>query len=76
MRGKLTVWETEIIKLSITGRNNREIADALGIGAATVKYHKAGIYRKCGGNTPVDILRYGLVLGVIRPEDLGGTECS
>jgi DNA-binding NarL/FixJ family response regulator len=74
MRGKLTLRETEIIKLSITRKNNREIAGALGISTATVKFHKAGIYRKCGGNTPVDILRYGLAQGIILPEDIGGTE--
>jgi DNA-binding NarL/FixJ family response regulator len=74
MRGKLTLREIEIIKLSITRKNNREIAGTLGISVATVKFHKAGIYRKCGGNTPVDILRYGLAQGVILPEDIGGTE--
>jgi two-component system response regulator NreC len=70
MKGNLTMRETEIIKLSITGRNNREIADMLGIRSSTVKSHKASIYRKCGGNTPVDILRYGLKEGIIRLEDL------
>jgi DNA-binding NarL/FixJ family response regulator len=70
MGGTLTAREREIVKLSVTGRNNRERGEALGIRAATVKYHKAGIYRKCGGDTPVDILRYGLSLGVIRTEDL------
>jgi DNA-binding NarL/FixJ family response regulator len=74
MTGKLTLREIEIIKLAVTRRKNREIADALGISVATVKFHKARIYRKCGGNTPVDILRYGLVQGVIRPEDIGGAE--
>jgi DNA-binding NarL/FixJ family response regulator len=74
MRRKLTLREIEIIKLAVTRRKNREIADTLGISVATVKFHKAHIYRKCGGNTPIDILRYGLVQGVIRPEDIGGTE--
>jgi DNA-binding NarL/FixJ family response regulator len=74
MRGKLTLREIEIIKLSITRKNNREIAGTLGISVATVKFHKASIYRKCGGNTPVDILRYGLAQGVILPEDIGGAE--
>jgi DNA-binding NarL/FixJ family response regulator len=74
MTGKLTLREIEIIKLSVTKKNNREIAGVLGISVATVKYHKASIYRKCGGNTPVDILRYGLAQGVIRPEDIGGAE--
>jgi DNA-binding NarL/FixJ family response regulator len=70
LKGKLTVREIEIIKLSVTGRNNRSIADVLGISIPTVKLHKVNIYRKCGGNTPVDLLRYGLMQGVIRLEDL------
>jgi two-component system nitrate/nitrite response regulator NarL len=74
MKGKLTLREIEIVKLAVTKKNNREIADTLGISIATVKFHKAHIYRKCGGNTPVDILRYGLAQGVIRPEDIGGAE--
>jgi two-component system invasion response regulator UvrY len=71
LTGKLTMREIEIIKLSISGRNNQAIADLLGVSVPTVKLHKVNIYRKCGGNTPVDILRYGLIQGVIRLEDLG-----
>jgi DNA-binding NarL/FixJ family response regulator len=74
MAGKPTLRESEIIKLSITGRSNREMANILGIRTPTVKFHKASIYRKCGGNTPMDILRYGLKKGIIRPEDIGGAE--
>jgi DNA-binding NarL/FixJ family response regulator len=70
IKGKLTMRETEIVKLSITGKNNREIGDMLGISPSTVKSHKASIYRKCGGNTPIDILRYGLTEGIIRLDDL------
>jgi two-component system sensor histidine kinase EvgS/two-component system response regulator EvgA len=72
MTGKLTMRETEIIKLSVTEKKNREIAERLGICVSTVKSHKSRIYRKCGGNTPMDILRYGLREGIIRPEDIGG----
>jgi DNA-binding NarL/FixJ family response regulator len=72
MKGRLTMREIEIIKLSITGQNNRAIANMLGIRISTLKTHKASIYRKCGGNTSMDILRYGLKEGVIRPEDIGG----
>jgi DNA-binding NarL/FixJ family response regulator len=71
MTRKLTMREIEVIKLSVSGRKNREIAEVLGITVPTVKMHKVQIYRKCGGNTPVDMLRYGLREGVIRPEDLG-----
>jgi DNA-binding NarL/FixJ family response regulator len=71
MRGKLTMRETEVAKLCAVGWKNREIAKMLGISVATVKLHKVNIYRKCGGNTLVDILRYALTQGLIRPEDLG-----
>jgi DNA-binding NarL/FixJ family response regulator len=74
VNGNLSIREIEIIKLCIARQKNREIADMLGICVSTVKTHKAKIYRKCGGNTPVDILRYGLIQGVICPEDLGMRE--
>jgi two-component system secretion response regulator SsrB len=67
---KLTKRENEIIKLSIDGKRNKEIADVLSISVATVKFHKGNIYRKCGGNKPVDILRNGMRMGVLNPEDL------
>jgi DNA-binding NarL/FixJ family response regulator len=72
MNGKLTMREIEIIKLSVTRQNNQAIAEVLGISVPTVKRHKVNVYRKCGGNTPVDLLRYGLMQGVICLEDLGG----
>jgi DNA-binding NarL/FixJ family response regulator len=70
MNGKLTPRERQIVKLSAAGQSNREMADTLGIRLFTVKLHKANIYRKCAGNTPVDILRFGLRQGIICPEDL------
>jgi DNA-binding NarL/FixJ family response regulator len=66
----LTRRETEVAKLSITGRSRREIAAVLGVKPSTVKMHKLNIYRKCGGNRLVDMLRYGLRNGVIGLEDL------
>jgi hypothetical protein len=32
--------------------------------------HKKNIYRKCGGNTAFDILRNGLIRGVLSADDL------
>jgi DNA-binding NarL/FixJ family response regulator len=69
--GELTIREIEVIKLCVSGRNNKAIAETLGIRFHTVKAHKLHIYRKCGGNTLIDILRYGLQQGIISPEDLG-----
>jgi DNA-binding NarL/FixJ family response regulator len=74
MDGKLTPRERQIVKLSAAGQSNREMAGALGIRLSTVKLHKANIYRKCGGSTAVDILRYGLSRGIICAEDLKNQE--
>jgi DNA-binding NarL/FixJ family response regulator len=68
--GELTLREIETARLCADGKTTKEIAATLGIKASTVKAHKLHIYRKCGGNTPVDILRYGLMQGFISPEDL------
>lgn len=66
---ELTRSEIEIIKLSVEGKTNQQIGDTLSLSLHTVKFHKANIYRKCGGNTPVDILRNGLMRGIIHSED-------
>ena len=66
---ELTRREIEVIKLTITGKTNEQIGDALGLTVHTVRFHKGNIYRKCGGNTPVDILRNGLIKGIIHQDD-------
>ena len=66
---ELTLREIEIIKLSVEGKSNRQIGDALSVSVHTIKFHKANIYRKCGGNTPVDILRNGVIRGIINKAD-------
>jgi DNA-binding NarL/FixJ family response regulator len=66
---KLTRREIEIIKLTVSGKSNKEIGGILSLSFHTVRFHKAGIYRKCGGSTPVDILRNGLIRGIISPCD-------
>ena len=66
---ELTSREIEIIKLSAAGQTNRQIGEALSMSLHTVKFHRANIYRKCGGNRPVDILRNGLIQGIISSDD-------
>ena len=67
--GELTRREIEIVRMSAAGKTNKEIGGALSVSVHTVKFHKANIYRKCGGNTPVDILCNGLKRGILIPED-------
>lgn len=45
---KFTERETQVLQLLVAGRPNREIADALGIDAATVKAHVGRLMRKMG----------------------------
>jgi DNA-binding NarL/FixJ family response regulator len=45
---KFTEREAQVLKLLIAGRPNREIAEALGIDAATVKAHVGRLMRKVG----------------------------
>lgn len=45
---KITERESQVLQLLVAGRPNREIADALGIDAATVKAHVGRLMRKMG----------------------------
>jgi DNA-binding NarL/FixJ family response regulator len=68
--GKLKRREKEIIKLCIDEIHNKEIARRLGVSLSLVKHYKDMLYKRCGGNTPVDILKFGMLRGIIGPEDL------
>ena len=45
---KFTERESQVLKLLVTGQPNRDIAEALGIDAATVKAHVGRLMRKVG----------------------------
>ncbi|HEU4635586.1 MAG TPA: response regulator transcription factor [Edaphobacter sp.] len=45
---RFTERETQVLELLVAGRPNREIAEALGIDAATVKAHVGRLMRKMG----------------------------
>jgi DNA-binding NarL/FixJ family response regulator len=45
---KFTERETQVLQLLVAGRPNRDIAEALGIDAATVKAHVGRLMRKVG----------------------------
>jgi DNA-binding CsgD family transcriptional regulator len=56
--------------MSAMGKTNKQIGNSLSLSVHTVKYHKANIYRKYGGNSIVDILINGIRRGVIDPNEL------
>jgi DNA-binding NarL/FixJ family response regulator len=70
-RGDVTGREAEIIRHSLNGDSIQDIADLMGIEPTTVKTHKNHIFKKCGGNGYVVLLRYALSRGIISLEELG-----
>jgi DNA-binding NarL/FixJ family response regulator len=67
---KLTPREIQVMKACVRYRTNQQIGNALSLSRSAIKFHKANIYRKCGGDTPVDILINGIIKGIILPEEL------
>jgi len=67
---ELTKREIEIMKMSGSNKTNRQIGEVFSISENTVKMHKKSIYRKCGGNTPLDMLCNGLRRGLLSLDDL------
>jgi two-component system NarL family response regulator len=61
---KLTKRETEIVRLIVTGKSNKEIAVALDISQSTVKVHLLHIFKKLGATGRLDALRIVLQRGV------------
>jgi RNA polymerase sigma factor (sigma-70 family) len=60
LRGRLetlTPRERELISLVISGRPNKQIADAVGTSEVTVKVHRANLMRKMQAESLADLVR-------------------
>lgn len=60
----LSARELEVLKLVISGRLNKQIADELGIAQITVKVHRGRVMRKLRATSLADLVRLGAKLGV------------
>ena len=67
---KLTKREIEVLKLVLDGKKNKEISSLLSLAVPTVKFHRKNIFRKCGGNTLLEIFKNGLKKGSVQLEEL------
>lgn len=65
---RLTPRETEVMKLVVAGRHNREIAELLGISARTIEVHKARLMAKLQVRSVPDLVR----LCLSSPDGAGG----
>ena len=62
---ELSSREIEVLQLIATGNSNKEIADRLSIGEATVKSHVSNILSKLGANDRAHAVTIGLTRGII-----------
>ena len=53
----LTVRERELLPLVISGRPNKQIADAIGTSEVTVKAHRSNVMRKMQADSLADLVR-------------------
>jgi ATP/maltotriose-dependent transcriptional regulator MalT len=68
--GHLTERETEILRLIVLGRSNREIAGELYISLGTVKKHVENIMAKAGVSRRTELVPFAVGIGVLAMEDL------
>jgi two-component system, NarL family, nitrate/nitrite response regulator NarL len=60
----LTIREQEVLRLLAAGQSNRDIAQSLGISAATVETHRKNLKKKLGIATTAGLTRYVIEHGL------------
>jgi DNA-binding NarL/FixJ family response regulator len=65
---QFTARETEVLKLLVAARSNREIARNLGIEERTVKAHIAKLMRKVGVENRIALSMYAVTNSIVTPE--------
>jgi DNA-binding NarL/FixJ family response regulator len=65
MTKELSVRETQILRLIAEGKENREIAQVLGISVRTVEAHRARIMLKLDLESVTGLVRYAVRNGII-----------
>ncbi len=63
---ELSAREVEVLQLVAEGRSNKEIGDALGLSALTVKSHLARIARKLGTGDRAEMVAMSMRAGYVR----------
>jgi DNA-binding CsgD family transcriptional regulator/uncharacterized protein YegP (UPF0339 family) len=62
---RLTIQETDVLRLVALGRSTKEIAEDLGVSPRTIDFHRANIMDKTGLRSIADLTRYALREGVL-----------
>jgi len=61
----LTKRETEVLKLVISGKTNKEMARMLYRSKRTIEYHRNRVMRKLGVNNVADLVRTAVRMGFV-----------
>ena len=64
----LSLRETEVFALVVTGMLNKQIASALGISEKTIKVHRARVMEKMRAGSVAELVRLADLAGVILPK--------
>jgi DNA-binding NarL/FixJ family response regulator len=65
-RSQLSTREIEVLRLLVSGRRNREIANALDITEGTVKLHVSSILGKLGASDRTEAVTVALPLVLVK----------
>jgi FixJ family two-component response regulator len=64
LAAKLTKRELGVVRLVLTGKLNKEIADDLGLAEITVKVHRGRAMAKLGAGNPAELVRIAQAAGI------------
>ncbi len=65
--GALTPREIEVLKLLCDGLSSKRIGESLHISSKTAEFHRANLYRKLGVKSKVELVRYAIREGIVKP---------
>jgi DNA-binding NarL/FixJ family response regulator len=68
--GVLSDREMEVLKLAVSGKNNKDIAETLNISLRTVQAHMRSIFNKIGVGSRSEAIVCGLKKGWFSLEDI------
>ncbi|KAF0248966.1 MAG: two component LuxR family transcriptional regulator [bacterium] len=64
----LTARENEVLKLIAEGATSKEIGQKLGISYKTADAHRENIKKKLHVSSIAHLVRYAIVVGLVKPE--------
>lgn len=66
----LSAREQDVLRLIARGHSTKSISEKLSISKKTVETHRTHLNKKLGTKSPFDIIRRGLLSGVLKLDDL------